>query len=85
MALVAIILSGCTATKFLKEGESFYTGADIKIKAKGKISDQAEIKEELQTLITPEPNGTLLGMRPAVWFYFKAGTPKKKERLQKLC
>ncbi len=79
MALVAIILSGCTATKFLKEGESFYTGADIKIKAKGKISDQAEIKQELQTLITPEPNGTFLGMRPAVWFYFKAGTPKKKK------
>jgi outer membrane protein assembly factor BamA len=79
MMLTAFLISGCTATKFLKEGETFYTGADINIDAKGKIGDQGELTEQLQTLITPEPNGTFLGMRPAVWFYYKAGTPKKKK------
>ncbi len=80
LLLVCIyIISGCTATKFLKEGETFYEGAKIKIDAKGDISGQADLNEELQTFITPEPNGKFLGMRPAVWFYYKAGEPKKKK------
>lgn len=79
MVIAFICLSGCTATKFLKEDESFYTGAKITIDAKGRIGGQAELKEQLQTLILPEPNGVFLGMRPAVWFYFKAGTPKKQK------
>lgn len=76
------LISGCTATKFLKEDESFYTGAKINMEAQGKISGQGDLKEELQTFITPEPNPTFLGMRPSVWFYFKAGTPKKKKGLR---
>jgi outer membrane protein insertion porin family len=79
MMFAGIFISGCTATKFLKEDESFYAGSNIKIAAKGKIGDQGELKEQLKTLITPEPNGVLLGMRPSVWFYYKAGTPKKKK------
>ena len=74
-----ILISGCTATKFLKEDESFYTGTKINIDAQGDISGQGDLKEELQGFITPEPNPTFLGMRPSVWFYYKAGTPKKKK------
>src|SRR5690349_14998619 len=77
-----ILLSGCTGTKFLKEGETFYSGADINIKPQGKISGKRELRKELETLIIPEPNNTLLGMRPAVWFYYIAGTPKKKKGLR---
>ena len=77
-----ILLSGCTATKFLKEGETFYSGADIVIKPQGKIGGKRELRKELETLIIPEPNGTFLGMRPAVWFYYAAGTPKKKKGLR---
>jgi outer membrane protein assembly factor BamA len=79
LIVTVIVISGCTATRFLKEGETFYTGAEINIKAKGKIGGQAELKEQLQSFITPEPNGTILGMRPAVWFYYTAGTPEKKK------
>jgi outer membrane protein insertion porin family len=57
MMFAGIFISGCTATKFLKEDESFYAGSNIKIAAKGKIGDQGELKEQLKTLITPEPNG----------------------------
>lgn len=78
LVLGIIFLSGCTATKFLKEDESFYAGAKIKMNAQGKIAGQGELKEQLETLITPEPNGVFLGMRPAVWFYYKAGNPQKK-------
>ena len=79
LLLVATLVSGCTATKFLKEDETFYEGAKIKINAQGDIDGQADLKEDLQTFITPEPNGKFLGMRPAVWFYFVAGEPKKKK------
>ncbi|HET9053627.1 MAG TPA: hypothetical protein VFM90_05610, partial [Cyclobacteriaceae bacterium] len=78
MLLAAVLVSGCTATKFLKENESFYAGAKIKMNANGKIGGQGELKEQLEALITPEPNGVFLGMRPAVWFYYKAGNPQKK-------
>lgn len=77
-----ILMSGCTATKFLKDGETFYSGADINIKPQGKIGGKRELRNELETLIIPEPNKTLLGMRPAVWFYYFAGTPKKKKGLR---
>jgi outer membrane protein insertion porin family len=77
-----MLLSGCTATQFLKEGETFYSGTDIKIKPQGKIRGKRELSKELETFILPEPNGTFLGMRPAVWFYYIAGTPKKKKGLR---
>lgn len=82
LVLSILALSGCTATKFLKEGESFYTGATVKLNPEGRISGQSELKDDLQTYITPEPNGSFLGMRPGVWFYYAAGTPKKKKGLR---
>lgn len=80
--LSIVLLSSCTATKFLKEGESFYTGATIKLNPQGKISGQSDIKDDLASYITPEPSGSFLGMRPGVWFYYAAGTPKKKKGLR---
>jgi len=77
-----LLMSGCTATKFLKEGETFYTGADVKIVPQGKIGGKRELSNALETLIMPEPNKTFLGMRPGVWFYYIAGTPKKKKGIR---
>ncbi|WP_127121102.1 translocation and assembly module lipoprotein TamL [Chryseotalea sanaruensis] len=77
--LCCIFVSGCTATKFLKEGETFYAGADIQLKPQGKIDGQRELSKALETLVLPAPNGTILGMRPAVWFYYSAGIVEKKK------
>ncbi len=74
---VALMLQGCTATKFLPEGQTFYTGADIRFEPQGDIRRISTVEENLQTLITPKPNKKILGMRPGVWFYYKAGEPKK--------
>ena len=60
-SLVAVILlSGCTATRFLKEGESFYGGAVIRVKPNGKIPSKGKLKTELTTLVTPKPNKKFL-------------------------
>jgi outer membrane protein insertion porin family len=81
--VVAAFLSSCTGAKFLKEGETFYTGAVIKFETQDKkIGRKAILKKELATYITPKPNGKFLGNRPGVWFYFIVGTPKKEKGLR---
>lgn len=81
--LLLLSLASCTATRFLKENETFYTGADIRFDTKGRrIPRKGAIEEELQTYITPKPNSTILGMRPSVWFYYIAGKAKKEKGLR---
>jgi outer membrane protein assembly factor BamA len=78
IALLASLLAGCNTTKFLKEGDSFYTGSEIKFDTKGKrIGRKKVLEQELQTFLTPKPNGSIFGMRIGVWFYFNAGDKKK--------
>ncbi len=77
--LIIIFLSGCTATRFLNENESFYTGSKIKVESEGRIPGHKNLVNKLEPYLLPEPNSTILGSRPAVWFYFIAGTPKKKK------
>lgn len=79
---VSFFISGCTGTKFLKEGESFYTGADIKIISHGNVNHKKSIKEKLDEYVTPKPNSKFLGSRPGVWFFYKAGTPKKEKGIK---
>lgn len=78
LVLIMILLAGCTATRFLKEGETFYAGAEIDVVSE-KVQGQNEIKKKLQEYIKPKPNSKFLGSRPGPWFYFIAGTPKKQK------
>jgi outer membrane protein insertion porin family len=77
--LLALSLTGCTATRFLQEDESFYTGASITIQADKKIEGEKKLVNTLNPYIQPTPNKTILGSRPGVWFYYAAGTPKKEK------
>jgi outer membrane protein assembly factor BamA len=71
---------GCTGTKFLKEGESFYGGAEINFDTQGKhVGRKKILHRELEEYISPKPNKKFLGMRTGVWFYYIAGTPKKEK------
>jgi hypothetical protein len=79
---VLFFISGCTATRFLKEGETFYDGAEIELVPQGKIVGKGNIKEDLQTYLKPKPTSKFLGSRPAAWFYYIAGTPKKPKGLK---
>ncbi len=61
--LFSLILS-CSGTKFLKEGESFYTGAEINFDTQGKrVGRKKILRRELQEYIQPKPNKNILGMR----------------------
>ena len=83
LALFFICIWGCTATKFLKEGESFYGGHEINFDTQGKrVGRKKILKAELEEYIQPKPNKKFLGMRPSVWFYYIAGTPKKEKGIK---
>jgi outer membrane protein insertion porin family len=78
--ILSMSLFSCTATKFLKEGETFYEGSEINFDTQGnRVGRKKILRRELDEYINPKPNKKLLGMRPGVWFYFIAGTPKKEK------
>nr|PZN58062.1 MAG: hypothetical protein DIU61_01085 [Bacteroidota bacterium] len=77
LILTGVMLSSCTANKFLAEGESFYAGADIVFHRNGNVGKRKALKSELEEMITPKPNGTILGSRPGVWIYYVTGKKSK--------
>ena len=78
LLIILFLLNGCTAMKLVPEGRVLYTGSDIKLEPEGRVTAKKSIKELLDANILPKPNTTILGMRPGLWFFYKAGNPEKK-------
>lgn len=76
--VMILLLSGCTAMKLVPDHEVLYTGAEVDLVPDGRVRAKRKIKELLQANILPKPNTTILGMRPGLWFFYKAGNPEKK-------
>lgn len=72
-------MTGCSASRFLKEGETFYAGAEVVLNTSGHIQDQGKVKKVLESYISPDPSPIFLGSRPSVWLYYIAGNPKKEK------
>jgi outer membrane protein insertion porin family len=64
--------------KMVPEGKVLYTDAEIDLVPEGRVAAKKKIKELLDANILPKPNTTILGMRPGLWFFYKAGNPQKK-------
>ncbi len=74
-----LLLAGCSGTRHLPAGEKLYTGASVKFIKPPDVRKTKLLGAEVQKVITPKPNSTLLGIsRPKLWFYEVAGTPKGK-------
>lgn len=67
--LCILIFASCTGTKKLPQGTRLYTGAEIVFDTEEKIPKKANLKNELRTLLKPDPNGEIFGMRPGVWLH----------------
>src|SRR5688500_9851 len=74
-------LSGCSGTSKLPEAKRLYTGATVKLESKEKVKDESVLSTQLAATITPKPNTSFFGIRPGLFFYNLAGTPKKKKGL----
>lgn len=78
--LIVLFITSCSNTKYLPAGEKLYIGGEVKV-----IDDslnrkkRKELEAELQGLLRPKPNSSILGLRPKLFFYNIAGTPKKEK------
>ncbi|MGZ4043888.1 MAG: translocation and assembly module lipoprotein TamL [Bacteroidia bacterium] len=85
LALFGILLmAACTGLKRLPPGEKLYTGAKIKLVHKGQIKHSKEIASAAKSALRPQPNQTILGMRPKLWLYEYADKIKKKKLKEKM-
>lgn len=71
-----LLIYSCGIEKYIPEGEQLYTGAELELLSEGEIHDSKEVKAELLNLIEPNPNTTFLGMKPALFFHYKAQREK---------
>ncbi|MDP5061691.1 MAG: BamA/TamA family outer membrane protein, partial [Maribacter sp.] len=74
--LAFLITYSCGIEKYIPEGEQLYTGAELEIISESELKDLKEVKTELFGLIEPYPNTTFLGMKPALFFHYKAQREK---------
>lgn len=76
----AATLLACSNTKYLKEGQMLYTGAEIKIENDTLPKKQKkELQTALEANLTPKPNATFLGLRPKLFFYNITKEPEKEK------
>ena len=75
---LALLGSACSNTKYLASNQKLYTGGEVKITDKDiKKGDADELKENLQALLRPIPNKSILGLRVKLWIYNKTRTNKR--------
>ena len=67
--MILLLVTSCSGTKYLKEGETFYSGAEIKINTFEKVGGKKRLVKNLEQYLLPKPNVAILGSRPGVWFY----------------
>jgi len=76
--LIALLLTSCSGTRHLPNGEKLYTGAEIKLESADHLNKRM-IKAIAEGAVRPSPNKGFFGIRPKLWIYNFAGTaPKTK-------
>ena len=76
-ALFFILLSACSGLKYIPEGQKLYTGSKVVLKSQEKIPNESALQTELEGVVRPKPNGSILGLRPKLYFW-GMGQGKKK-------
>ena len=75
----AATFSACNTTRLVPEGDSLFTGADVKINdAHGDSRYRKTTRRDLESAIQPKPNRKLLGMRLRLGLYSMAGDTNKR-------
>jgi len=74
---VIFCLTSCSNLKYLPEGENLYVKGEVAINTDTIPERYIEpLTENLEALLRPKPNTTILGMRPQLYLYNIAGEPK---------
>ncbi|WP_210513967.1 translocation and assembly module lipoprotein TamL [Hymenobacter terricola] len=75
--LSIVLLPACSGLRYIPEGQKLYTGSKVIIKTSEKIKNKAALQTELQSVVSPKPNSSILGLRPKLYFWH-LGVGKKK-------
>ncbi len=73
---ISVIVQGCSVEQFIPEGELLYEGADLEVASDTVLKNKAGLEGQLKSVLRPAPNGKILGMRPGLYFYYKAQREK---------
>ncbi len=80
---LSLFATSCSNTKYLAEGELLYTGAKIKMEGnETPPKEKKALKTAMKELRRPIPNSSILGLRPKLFIYNLAGTPKKEKGIR---
>lgn len=75
LVIIPIILAclySCSIGKYIPADKTLYTGSNIAISYNQEVKNTKHIEQELQNLLEPQPNSKILGMRPGLYFHYKA-------------
>ena len=78
---ICLLLASCSGTRHLPKDEKLYTGAKINLESTDHISHRKKklIKTVAENAVRPKPNKKIVGLRPKLWMYMKAGeNPQSK-------
>lgn len=71
------LLVACSVEKYIPEDKLLYAGAEIQFnEGTDTIKDLEKLKEELEKVLKPVKNKEFLGMRPGLYFHYKAQKEK---------
>ncbi len=77
--LLALFIGACSNTKYLPKNEKLYIAGRVNIVDKNVKKKEAKaIKTELEGLLRPKPNFSVLGLRPKLYIYNITRTTKTK-------
>lgn len=77
------LISACSNTKFLKEDEKLYVGANLDIIGDSlSKKEKKSLKSELESKLIPKPNSSFLGLRPQLYIYNITSEPKKDKGIR---
>lgn len=72
--------TSCSNTRFLPDGDLLYIGAKVKVEGnETSKKEKKALKTALKDILRPKPNSSFLGLRPKLYIYNLAGTPKKEK------
>lgn len=78
-----ICLASCSVTRKLPPNEKLYIGGKVKIDDKNQtVKKEKEMEDELEGLLRPKPNTTILGIRYKLMFYNLIDTVPRKKGLR---
>jgi outer membrane protein insertion porin family len=78
LMLVLLFAYSCSNTKYLPDGDMLYVGGEVKVKdTVMPRKERKAMEKELEALLRPKRNSTILGLRPKLYIYNLAGEPKK--------